>query len=168
MCFQTLGICYVGFVDLQEFFSLRSLMRNTGICGLQLLFIHFLKMPYPNTEFADVEFLQETNKCHCTMCPKSMEPIEILFIIYIICSICSPRHSPHFLSRFTMFVRILLNLLGSTVAHQSVILRRRWRRSRILTAYTGAFRNPQNAKSPPFHPMLMKCLAFKPLTLTCK
>jgi hypothetical protein len=45
-----------------------------------------------------------------------------LFIIYIICSICSPQHSTHFLSRVTMFVRILLNILGSTVAQQSVIL----------------------------------------------
>jgi hypothetical protein len=42
----------------------------------------------------------------------------ILFIIYIISSICSPRHSTHFLSRFTVFVRILLNILRSTVAQQ--------------------------------------------------
>jgi hypothetical protein len=55
-------------------------------------------------------------------CPKSLEPMGILFIIYIIRSICSPRHSTHFLSRFIMFVRILLNILGSTVAQQSVIL----------------------------------------------
>jgi hypothetical protein len=59
-----------------------------------------------------------------TGCPKSLETIGILFIIYyyIICSICSPRHSTHFLSRFTMFVRISLNILGSTVAQQFVFL----------------------------------------------
>jgi hypothetical protein len=45
-----------------------------------------------------------------------------LFIIYIICSICSPRYFTQFLSRFTMFVWILLNILGSTVAQKSVIL----------------------------------------------
>jgi hypothetical protein len=45
----------------------------------------------------------------------------LLFIVYIICSICSPRHSTHFLSRFTMFVVILLNIWESTVAQQSVI-----------------------------------------------
>jgi hypothetical protein len=46
----------------------------------------------------------------------------LLVIIYIICSICSPRRSTRFLSRFTMFVPILLNILGSTVAQQSVNL----------------------------------------------
>jgi hypothetical protein len=59
---------------------------------------------------------------YSTGCPKSLEPMGILFIIYIICSICSPRHPTHFLIRFAMFVRILLNILGSTVAQQSVIL----------------------------------------------
>jgi hypothetical protein len=49
-------------------------------------------------------------------CPKILEPMGMLFIIYIICSICSPRHSAHFPNRFTAFVRILLNTLGSTVA----------------------------------------------------
>jgi hypothetical protein len=93
-------------------------------------------------------------------CPKSLEPMGILFVIYIICSVCSPRHSTHFLSRFTMFVWILLNTLGSTVAQQSVIVCIRWRRSRILTACTCAFRNPYEALSPPFHPMLMPFLAF--------
>jgi hypothetical protein len=59
-----------------------------------------------------------------TECPKSLEPVGILFIIiiYMICSICSPRHSRHFVSPFIMVVRILLNILGSTVAQQSVIL----------------------------------------------
>jgi hypothetical protein len=58
---------------------------------------------------------------HSTECPKSLEPIGILFIIYIIFSICSPRRYA-FSQRFTVFVRILLNMLGSTVAQQSVIL----------------------------------------------
>jgi hypothetical protein len=101
-----------------------------------------------------VKYLQSTK------CPESLEPMGILFIIYVICSICSPWHSMHFLSRFTMFVWILLNILGWTVAQQSVILCLRWRRSRILTAYTCAFRNPQNAKSPPFYPMLMPFVTF--------
>jgi hypothetical protein len=43
--------------------------------------------------------------------------------------------STHFLSCITMFVRILLNILRSTVAQESVILCLRWRRSRILTVY---------------------------------
>jgi hypothetical protein len=105
------------------------------------------------------------NICHfrlyyTTECPKILEPMGIVFVIYIICSRCSPRHSTHFLSRFTMFVRILLHILGSTVAQQSVILCLRWRRCRISTAYTCAFRNPQKSKFPSFHPMLMPLLAF--------
>jgi phage shock protein PspC (stress-responsive transcriptional regulator) len=36
-----------------------------------------------------------------TGCPKSLQPMGLLFIIYIICSTCSPRHSTRFLSRFT-------------------------------------------------------------------
>jgi hypothetical protein len=56
-----------------------------------------------------------------TGCSTSLEPMGILFIIYIICSICSPRHSTHSLSRFNIFLRILVNILGSTVAQQSVI-----------------------------------------------
>jgi hypothetical protein len=72
-----------------------------------------------------------------TDCPKSPEPRGILF----------HPDTTHFLGRFTMFVRIFLNIFGSTVAQQSVILCLRWWRSRILTAYTCAFRNPQNAKS---------------------
>jgi hypothetical protein len=92
-------------------------------------------------------------------CPKSLEPMGILFIIYIICSICSPQHSAHILSRFTMFVQILLNVLGSTVAQQSVILCLRRQRSRILTACAFVVRNP-HALSPPVHPVLMPFLAF--------
>jgi hypothetical protein len=86
---------------------------------------------------------------HNKVCPKVWNQWEfyLLFIIHMICSIRSPRHSMPFLSRFTMFVRILLNILRSTVPKQCVILCLRWRRSRILTAYTCAFRNPQNAKS---------------------
>jgi hypothetical protein len=92
-------------------------------------------------------------------CQKSLEPMGILFIIYIICFICSPRHSSHFLSRFTMFVRVLLNILWSRVAQHSVILCLRWRRSQILTAYTIP-NDLWEALSPPFHPVLMPFLAF--------
>jgi hypothetical protein len=47
------------------------------------------------------------------------------FIYYLLITLYalmfSLRHSTHFLSRFTMCVPILLNILGSTVAQQSVI-----------------------------------------------
>jgi hypothetical protein len=82
----------------------------------------------------------------------------LLFTLYALYVLPDTIHI--FSAAVPCFARILLNILGSTVAQQSVILCLRWRRSRILTAYTRAFRNPENAKSPPFHPMLMPFLVF--------
>jgi hypothetical protein len=47
-----------------------------------LLHLHVSSLTAPATEFTAVYH----------SCPKSLEPMGILFIIYIICSICSPRH----------------------------------------------------------------------------
>jgi hypothetical protein len=53
-----------------------------------------------------------------------------------------------------------LIILESIVAKQYVIICLRRRRVRILTAYTCAFRNPQNEISAPFRSMSMPFLAF--------
>jgi hypothetical protein len=44
----------------------------------------------------------------------------IYYLLYMLCMFIPT--STHFLSRFPVFVRIWLNILGSTVAQQSVIL----------------------------------------------
>jgi hypothetical protein len=111
-----------------------------------------------------IRLLRRDISMYCVVyrCPKSLEPMGILFIIYylhyMLCMFTPTIYA--FSQPFTMFMRILLNLLGSTVAQQSGIFCLRGRRSRILTAHTCAFRNPQSAESPPFHAMLMPFLAF--------
>jgi hypothetical protein len=54
------------------------------------------------------------------------------------------RHSTHLLSHSRMFVRIFFNILGWTVAQQSVIPCREVTGILILTAFTCVFKNPQN------------------------
>jgi hypothetical protein len=82
----------------------------------------------------------------------------LLFIIYIICSICSPRHCTHFLSRFTTFVRILLDIFGSTGAQQSNSLPKVTKIS-DFNSIDHPWR-PLRSTTPPFYPMLMSFLAF--------
>ena len=83
-------------------------------------------------------------------CPKSIEPtgltLHTFTPIHNMCSTCPPWRSTHFLSRRTMFVWILLSMLGST-SQASAIFSLTWRRSWILTAYACAFGNSYNTKS---------------------
>jgi hypothetical protein len=68
--------------------------------------------------------------------------VRNLWEIYLVCttkfSECSPWHSTHVLSN---------SVISGWTVTQSVILCSRWRRSRVLTAYNCAFRNPHNAES---------------------
>jgi hypothetical protein len=51
------------------------------------------------------------------------------------------------MNRYATFVRILFNILGSTVAQQSPFLCLSCRKPQTLPAHACAFRNPQNTKS---------------------
>jgi hypothetical protein len=55
------------------------------------------------------------------MSEKSETNVNFIYYLHYMIYISSPQHSMHFLRRFTVFVRILLNILVSTVAQQSVI-----------------------------------------------
>jgi hypothetical protein len=128
-----------GYVASRQFVSVtsrpfRNMAHSLHDCVTLILHVNLICVPLEFAHFSSLTLNRETSggSQRPTSTRKNLLQnfrkfwnqweFYLLFNIYIICSICSPRQSTHFLSRFTTLVRILLNILGLTVAQPSVII----------------------------------------------